>query len=484
MNMKTKSLLLCLLSGIIGGGIVLAGTLFFTSNKVVENNDTQLTYNTNKSADVEVTKVSLGNAHALGSTDFCDAAEKCMPAVVHIKTSYNQPTYTLYDFIFGTQSAMQVSASGSGVIVSSDGYIVTNNHVIENAEIIEVVMNNKKSYTGKIIGRDATTDLALLKIEESDLPYLTYGNSDDLRIGEWVLAIGNPFNLTSTVTAGIVSAKARNIDANSGNQVIESYIQTDAAVNPGSSGGALVNAKGELVGINSAIASQTGSYVGYSFAIPVNMVRKIVADLVEFGSVQRAYMGIEMIDLDAQVAKKLNVDDVSGVYVSKLVSGGAAEKAGIRSGDIILGINDTKINSATELLEAVSLYRPGANVTLDVKTGGSTHKVDLTLQNRYGSVELLKSSERMDALGARLEPVSDQLKSRLRIRNGVQVTDLTAGKLAASGIQNGFIIVRANNKNINSVPDLENAIKSSGNAIFLEGIYPNGMTGYYALKLN
>ena len=299
-----------------------------------------------------------------------------------------------------------------------------------------------------------------------------------------MLAIGNPFNLTSTVTAGIVSAKARNIDANSGNQVIESYIQTDAAVNPGSSGGALVNAKGELVGINSAIASQTGSYVGYSFAIPVNMVRKIVADLVEFGSVQRAYMGIEMIDLDAQIAKKLNVDEVSGVYVSKLVSGGAAEKAGIRSGDIILGINDTKINSATELLEAVSLYRPGANVTLDVKSGSSTRKVDLTLQNRYGSVELLKSSERMEALGARLEPINDQMKSRLRIRNGLQVNDLSAGKLAASGIQNGFIIVRANNKNINSVQDLENAIKSSGNAIFLEGIYPNGMTGYYALKLD
>ena len=467
--MKTKTWLVGLLSGIIGGGIVLAGTFFFTSNKVVENNDIQLTYNANKSDDVEVTNVSLGNVRVAGSTDFCDAAEKCMPAVVHIKTSYNQPTYTLYDFIFGTQSAMQVSSSGSGVIVSSDGYIVTNNHVIENAEIIEVVMNNKKSYTGKIIGRDATTDLALLKIEESDLPYLTYGNSDDLRIGEWVLAIGN---------------KARNIDANSGNQVIESYIQTDAAVNPGSSGGALVNANGELVGINSAIASQTGSYVGYSFAIPVNMVRKIVADLVEFGSVQRAYMGIEMIDLDAQIAKKLNVDEVSGVYVSKLVSGGAAEKAGIRSGDIILGINDSKINSATELLEAVSLYRPGANVTLDVKSGSSTRKVDLTLQNRYGSVELLKSSERMEALGARLEPVNDQLKSRLRIRNGVQVTDLVAGKLAASGIQNGFIIVRANNKNINSVQDLENAIKSSGNAIFLEGIYPNGMTGYYALKLD
>lgn len=480
--MKVKTVFLNLLSGVIGGGIVLAGVLILSSPSKVDNEVNQLAYEEQCPVDAKVERVGLVD-NALGSKDFCEAAEKCMPAVVHIKTSYNQPTYTLYDFIFGTQSAMQVSSSGSGVIVSSDGYIVTNNHVIENAEVIEIVMNNKKSYAAKVIGRDATTDIALLKIDETGLPYLTYGNSDDLRIGEWVLAIGNPFNLTSTVTAGIVSAKARNIDANSGNQVIESYIQTDAAVNPGSSGGALVNAKGELVGINSAIASQTGSYVGYSFAIPVNMVRKIVADLAEFGSVQRAYLGIEMIDLNSQTAKKLNVDNVDGVYVANVVRGGSAEKSGIAAGDIILAVNDSKVNSATELLEIISLYRPGANVTLDVKTGNATRKVDVTLQNKYGSVELVKS-EGIDALGAHLEPVGDQLKSRLRIRNGLQVTELTAGKLAASGIQNGFIIVRANNKNVNSVQDLENAIKDSGNAIFLEGIYPNGMTGYYALKLN
>jgi len=481
--MKTKTLLYNLLSGIIGGGIVLAGVLIFNSHSEHNDTDNNSVVNVIDSAKIQSTKVSLSGSNSFVNTEFCDAAERCMPAVVHIKTSYNQPTYTLYDFIFGTQSAMQVSSSGSGVIVSSDGYIVTNNHVIENAEVIEVVLNNKKSYSGKVIGRDATTDLALLKIEATDLPFLIYGNSDELRIGEWVLAIGNPFNLTSTVTAGIVSAKARNIDANSGNQVIESYIQTDAAVNPGSSGGALVNAKGELVGINSAIASQTGSYVGYSFAIPVNMVRKIVADLVEFGSVQRAYMGIEMMDLNSQTAKKLNIDDVDGVYVARVVGGGAAEKSGIYAGDIILAVNDTKVNSATELLEMISLYRPGANITLDVKSENSTRKVDMILLNRYGGVDLTKS-ESVDALGAHFEPVSEQLKSRLRIRNGVQVSDLTAGKLAASGIQNGFIIVRANNKNINSVLDLENAIKSSNNAIFLEGIYPNGMTGYYALKLN
>ena len=480
--MKIKNLFYCILSGLVGGGIALAVCLFVFNSKTEQPVENQLGYVSPTSNETPVVRTVFEN-NGRGSSDFCEAAEMCMPAVVHIKTSYNQPTYTLYDFIFGTQSAMQVSASGSGVIISSDGYIVTNNHVIENAEIIEVVMNNKKSYTGKVIGRDATTDLALLKIDAENLPYLKYGNSDDLRIGEWVLAIGNPFNLTSTVTAGIVSAKARNIDANSGSQAIESYIQTDAAVNPGSSGGALVNSKGELVGINSAIATQTGSYVGYSFAIPVNMVRKVVADLVEFGATQRAYLGIEMMDLDSQVAKKLNVNDVEGVYIAKVISGGAAEKSGITVGDIIVAINDTKVNSTTELLEIISLYRPGATVTLDVKSGTSVKKVDVVLQNRYGSVELVKS-DNVEFLGAHLEPVSEQLKSRLRIRNGIQVTELGAGKLAACGIQNGFVIVRANNKNINTVADFENALKSSGNAIFIEGIYPNGMTGYYALKLN
>lgn len=473
--MKAKNLFYCVLSGLLGGGIAFACMLFVNS-KPQERLENEIT-----DAQVPVTNVSYAGVHPVGNVDFCDAAETALDAVVHIKTSYNQTAYTLYDFIFGTQSAMQVSSSGSGVIVSSDGYIVTNNHVIADAEVIEVVMNNKKSYSAKIIGKDATTDLALLKIDAKGLPFMTYGNSDDLRIGEWVLAIGNPFNLTSTVTAGIVSAKARNIDAHSGSQVIESYIQTDAAVNPGSSGGALVNAKGELVGINSAIASQTGSYIGYSFAIPVNMVRKIVADLVEFGSVQRAYMGIEMIDLDAQIAKKLEVDDVSGVYVSKVISGGAAEKAGIVVGDVVLAINGTRVNSATALLEAVSLYRPGAEVSLDVKSGKNTKKVNIILQNRYGGTELVASSG-TESLGARLEPVSSQMKARLRIKNGVQVTDISTGKLAACGVQNGFVIVRANNRNINTIEDLEKVILDSDGAVFVEGIYPNGITAYYAFK--
>ncbi len=475
--MKMKSLFYCLLSGLLGGGVAVAGVLFFgAKSQEIPNGEVV-------DSQLPVTNVSYTGTHSVGNVDFCDAAETALDAVVHIKTSYNQTAYTLYDFIFGTQSAMQVSSSGSGVIVSSDGYIVTNNHVIADAEVIEVVMNNKKSYSAKIIGKDATTDLALLKIDANDLPYMKYGNSDDLRIGEWVLAIGNPFNLTSTVTAGIVSAKARNIDAHSGNQVIESYIQTDAAVNPGSSGGALVNAKGELVGINSAIASQTGSYIGYSFAIPVNMVRKIVADIVEFGSVQRAYMGIEMIDLDAQVAKKLNVDDVSGVYVSKVVAGGAAENAGVAVGDIVLAINDTKVNSATALLEAVSLYRPGAEVTLDIKSGNYTKTVNITLQNKYGGTELVVSSG-AESLGARLEPVSSQMKARLRIKNGVQVAELSSGKLAACGVQKGFIIVRANNRNIYSAEDLEKVVNDSDGAVFVEGIYPNGVTGYYAFKVD
>lgn len=476
--MKKNIVLICLLSGICGGLVAFIGMSVQNINDETKVNPatTQLSY-------TPIQNVAYSSNNHLTTYDFCPAAETCMPAVVHIKTSYNQPSYSLYDFIFGTQSATQVSSSGSGVIISSDGYIVTNHHVIANAEIIEVVLNNKKSYTGKVVGKDAITDLALLKIDADDLPFISYGNSDNVKIGEWVLAIGNPFNLTSTVTAGIVSAKARNIDANSGSQVFESYIQTDAAVNPGSSGGALVNTKGELIGINSAIASQTGSYVGYSFAIPVNMVRKVVADLVEFGIVQRPYIGIEMIDLNTQIANKLNVDDVEGVYVANVFKGSAAENAGIVAGNVILAINDIKVNSATELLEHVSIFRPGTKISMEIKDGKKTKTVNLVLQNKYGNTELV-TTYNSDVLGARFEPLNENTKRRLGIRNGLQIVELSAGSLASSGIKNSFIIVRANKVNINSLSDLERVINSSEGTIFVEGIYPNGATAYYAFKVN
>jgi S1-C subfamily serine protease len=344
------------------------------------------------------------------------------------------------------------------------------------------VLNNKKSYTANLIGRDISTDLALLKIDATNLAYIDYGNSDNIKIGEWVLAIGNPFNLTSTATAGIVSAKARNINIMSDNMAIESFIQTDAAVNPGNSGGALVNTNGELIGINTAIASRTGSFVGYSFAIPVNIVRKVIADLLEFGNVQRAYLGLDIVDIDAQIASKLGIDDIEGVYVARVWENGAGEKAGIAEGDIIVALHSTIINSNSELMEQLSQFRPGDELSILTKRGSLPRIVNLTLQNKYGDTEIVQSKS-IDALGARFEKISDYDKNRLRLTNGIQVTDVVSGKFALNGIKNGFIIVKINNQLINSIEDIETIIKSSDGGLLIEGIYPNGATAYYGFKI-
>jgi Do/DeqQ family serine protease len=487
--MKAKVLIGGFFAGLLGGFVALM--IFFGVFSTADNkNDKEnhklveefYEFRTDESDIAQ--PVFFGNNEGVGQTDFTMSVEAGLPAVVHVKTQYNQPNYTLYDFIFGTNPrySTPVMSSGSGVIISSDGYIVTNNHVIENAEIIEVVLNNKKSYPAKLVGRDATTDIALLKVDAEKLPFMSYGNSDELKIGEWVIAIGNPFNLTSTATAGIVSAKARNINIMSDNMAIESFIQTDAAVNPGNSGGALINTKGELVGINTAIASKTGSFVGYSFAIPVNIVRKVVADLVEFGEVQRAYLGLDMVDIDAQIAKKLEIDDIEGVYVARVWEKGAGDKAGIEAGDIIIGVNSDLINSNAELLEHLSQFRPGEEINIMIKRGKIPKKVKVKLQNKYGETGLVKSTS-IDKLGARFEPATDYDKRRLGIRAGVQVTDVVAGKFAANGIQKGFIIVRINNEYVNSAEELEDVINSSDGGIFIEGIYPNGTTAYYAFKL-
>lgn len=489
--MKVKNIILTLLLGLAGG---LGGALIYNGitssaskdSETVDSKRHELVsdfYGYDKDSN-NFRTVSLSESSNLMFSDFTHAAEKGLPTVVHVQTQYNQPNYTLYDFIFGTapRNSTPVMSSGSGVIISSDGYVVTNNHVIESAEVIEIVLSNKRSYPAKLVGRDKTTDIALLKVDAHDLPHIQYGNSDDIRIGEWVLAIGNPFNLTSTATAGIVSAKARNINILSDNMAIESFIQTDAAVNPGNSGGALVNTKGELIGINTAIASRTGSFVGYSFAIPVNIVRKVVADLVEFGEVQRAYLGIEMADIDANVAKKFNIEEIEGVYVARVLPNGAGDKAGIKDGDIILEINSHKINSNAELLGTLSQFRPGDEINLKVKRKGSMKNMAVKLQNKYGDMGVVKSKS-IDQLGARFEPVSDTEKQRLKIKNGIQVTDVVAGKFAANGVRKNFIIVKVNNNFINSIEDLEKAIKESDERLFIEGIYPNGSTAYYAFKI-
>ena len=325
------------------------------------------------------------SSQGIAPVDFTQAAERSVEAVVHVKTKYyRQQQYVdpFYQFFFGRpQQSQQPSAmaSGSGVILSNDGYIVTNNHVIEDANEIEVVLNDKRTFAAQLIGTDPNTDLALLKIEATNLPTIEIGNSDDLRVGEWVLAVGNPFNLTSTVTAGIVSAKARSINILNSDMKIESFIQTDAAVNPGNSGGALVNTRGQLVGINTAIASQTGSYAGYAFAIPTAIMQKVVADLRQYGTVQRALLGIRMLDITQQVKDQLSLESMEGVYVGEVISGSAADKAGMKAGDVIVQVDGRPINASSQLQEQIGRKNPGDQITILVRRGHRSVSLQVTL---------------------------------------------------------------------------------------------------------
>ncbi|HQP03084.1 MAG TPA: trypsin-like peptidase domain-containing protein, partial [Bacteroidales bacterium] len=322
----------------------------------------------------------------------------------------------------------------------------------------------------------------LLKVEANDLPFIPYANSEDVKVGEWVLAVGNPFNLTSTVTAGIISAKARNINIMGQSMDIESFIQTDAAINPGNSGGALVNLNGELIGINSAIASRTGSFVGYSFAIPSNIVRKVVADFIEFGDVQRAYLGAEFADIDADLAKSLKMERPIGIYVAGVWSDGSDSKSDLKKGDIVLEVDNHKVNSTAEMLEQLSKFRPGDRVEIRIIRNGLPYTVNAMLTNKYGTTDIVKARS-VEILGANFEPVPDADKQKLRIRNGVKVKSLSSGKLLSRGVQPGYIITRINNRNIDSVDDVEDALKNSDGAVFIEGIYPNGTVAYYAFGL-
>ncbi|MBP6976797.1 MAG: Do family serine endopeptidase [Lentimicrobiaceae bacterium] len=428
--------------------------------------------------------------------DFSEAAGKSINAVVHIMTQY-QRQMSVYDYFFdwrdffgepdNQQKDPMYMGSGSGVIISADGYIVTNNHVVEGADQIQVVLNDKRTYDATIVGTDPSTDLALIRINEESLPYISFGNSDELRIGEWVLAVGNPFNLTSTVTAGIVSAKARNINilqTPDGTSAIESFIQTDAAVNKGNSGGALVNTRGELVGINAAIASGTGYYSGYSFAIPSNLVKKVVGDLREFGEVQRALLGVSIRDIDSKLADDLGLKEIKGVYVAGVSDNGSAKAAGIQTGDVILQIDYKAVNSTSELLEQVGQKRPGEEVMLVVNRKNQEKSFRLQLKNRAGTMDIVQKQAVDDVdvlLGATLVPVTNQDKERLSIDNGVKVTELKKGKLSDAGVRDGFIILRIDKQTIRSVTDIENVLSSASGGILIEGIYPNGLRAYYGV---
>lgn len=420
--------------------------------------------------------------------DFTFAAEKSIPAVVHVKVKV-QTNYSgggnFFDYFFGPgqMQPREQEGSGSGVIISSDGYIVTNNHVVDRSNNIEVVLNDKRTYDAKVIGADPTTDLALIKIEGKDLPVMPYGNSDNLKIGEWVLAVGNPFSLSTTVTAGIVSAKARGLGIISGNNRmgIESFIQTDAAVNPGNSGGALVNTQGELIGINTAIASPTGAYAGYAFAIPVNIVQKVVGDIIEFGEVQRALIGVSISDISAEMAKERNINVLNGVYVEGLAENGAGQEAGLKVGDIITDVNGVSVNSVSELQEQVSMYRPGDEVQVDVLRSDKKKRFQVVLRNMSGNTGVVKTADSI--LGATLKPVTDKTKQELNLSYGVQITSLKPGKFMKYDVSEGYVITKINDKKIFTVNDVKEAIDNSDGALFVTGIYPNGRIAYYAINL-
>ena len=450
---------------------------------------------------------ALDAAH-LQPVDLTQAAENSVNAVVHIKSTQESKTQTVtvrdpfYEFfgdMFGNRGGQQRQVQtpekvgfGSGVIISKDGYIVTNNHVIDHADIISVKLNDGREFKGRIIGTDPSTDLALVKIEGDDLPTIPVGDSDQLKIGEWVLAVGNPFNMTSTVTAGIVSAKARSLGVY--NNGVESFIQTDAAINQGNSGGALVNARGELVGINSVLYSPTGSYSGYGFAIPTSIMTKVVSDLKQFGAVQRAMLGIKgtPIDDDGQLMDektKQQVKDLGateGVWVREVVEGGSA--AGIlEENDVIIGIDGKRVKNFAGLQEALAKHRPGDKVSVKVIRDKKEKNLEMLLKNEQGNTKVLKNTG-MEILGAAFREVPQELKRQLNLGTGIEVTGVSDGKMQEAGVRKGFIILKANGQSIKTVEQLEEVVKaaarSTDQVLFLSGIFPSGKRANYAVDLS
>lgn len=456
-----------------------------------------------------VRMASYNNA-AAQPVDLTVAAENSLHAVVHIKSIQHSKVQTykrapdIFDFFFGydergSKQRVQTPSRvgfGSGVIISSDGYIVTNNHVIDGADEISVKLNDNRDFLGRVIGTDPRTDLALVKIEGEDLPTLPVGDSDALKVGEWVLAVGNPFNLTSTVTAGIVSAKARTLGVYQ--QGIESFIQTDAAINEGNSGGALVNVRGELIGINAVLSSPTGAYAGYGFAIPTSIMTKVVADLKQYGTVQRAVLGVmgnspsEIRFVDEEVSKEIKkkMDElgvIDGVLVVEVLENSSASAAGIKVDDVITGIEGKKVTNMAGLQEELAKHRPGDKVTIKLIRNKKEQNISVELKNEQGTTKVVKKSG-MEILGAAFRELPDDLKQQLRLRSGIQVTGVSSGKMKEAGIRQGFIILTANGVRMNKVEDLEGvlqqAVKTPEQVIFLTGMFPSGKRVNYAVNLS
>ena len=506
---------LTLLTAFIGGAMAL-GTYKVIENKYADNmsfEDRQKVYFTsNPSAPI---------TSSAGEVDFTQAAAAVTPAVVYIRVTYSDKAsgggdqdqlQQLFGNMFGQRIRPEgpQMASGSGVIISPDGYIVTNNHVVENAEKITVATNDHRTFEAKVIGTDPNTDLALIKVDASNLPIVKLGNSDDAKVGEWVLAVGNPFNLTSTVTAGIVSAKGRNIgiigsednqnqnpfDRTSNqpsertSKAIESFIQTDAAINPGNSGGALVNTRGELIGINSAIASQTGSYEGYGFAIPINLAKKVLNDIEKYGAVKRGYVGVSFRELNPDVAQELHIDNTTGLYVNTLVPGGGAEQAGIKAGDVIVKVENTPIYESSDLQERVGELQPGDKVHLTVMRDGAEKNFTVTLKADIAppvrAIAVSKSAaELFNKLGASFMPVTPSQKAKFHINSGVVVTQVRPGRLFDdTEIPVGSVITNINRHPISTVADMDNAITNTRNGVLvISGFYPDGTSFHNSFQV-
>ena len=444
--------------------------------------------------------------------DLTYAAEKSLPSVVHILSTKNSKVQTVEvendpfsDFFsdpfgfFGNPQGNggkqrrsvrtpKQQGSGSGVIISADGYIVTNNHVVADADELTVTLNDNKEYSARIIGTDKASDLALIKIDGKNLPAITIANSDDIKVGEWVLAVGNPFNLTNTVTAGIVSAKARSLYQNG----VESFIQTDAAINPGNSGGALVNTRGELIGINAMLYSQTGSFSGYGFAIPTSIMNKVVADLKQYGTVQRALIGIQGQDVKNYVdAKKDKGEDIDlgtmeGIYVAKVTEESAAEEAGMKEGDVITAIDGKPVNKMAELQEVLAKKRPGDKVTVTYLRDKKKATKTVTLKNEKGNTQVVKKAD-LDVLGGNFRAITNAQKEQLNIGYGLEVLKVNSGRLKTAGITKSFIIQRVNDNAVKTIDDLQNAVKEASTSkdpvLYIQGVYPTGKKAYFAVPL-
>ena len=470
-----KSVLMVLLSAAVGG------LTAFTVVKSISPDQPQTVHMTDGA---QFRTVNLSHENW---PDFTYAAESAVDAVVYVKTTatqvQSQAPSSIFDYFFGfPQSGPQQRekvGSGSGVIIREDGYIVTNNHVIEGADKIEVTLNNNVTYPATLVGTDPATDVALLKIDATGLPIIPFGDSDKLRLGEWVIAIGSPYDLRSTITAGIVSAKGRSMPNYSGEYKIESFIQTDAAVNPGNSGGALVDRAGNLVGINTAIYSRTGSYSGYSFAVPVNIVKKIAYDLMDFGSVQRAVLGISMGPITDKIAEDLKLSSRNGVYISEVSPSGAADKAGIQAGDVLIAIDSTKITGTASVHETVSRYSPGDMAVLTVIRDGKEKKFDVTFKGTAQENGTMADDGSVAFYGSSIKAASEETLQKYHLKSGVEIVELGPGKLMEAGAVEGFIIQYVNDHPVKTPQDVIDIVKKSKRTVFIEGVTPSGRTGYF-----